>query len=356
MEKIKIGIIGVGNISDSHITAYKNDPRAELYAFCDINGARLQEMGEKHGVTRLYENLDEMLVLPELDAVSVCVWNNAHAECAIKALRAGKNVLCEKPMALNAQLAEEMEKVAAETGKVLMIGFVRRFGQDCALLKEYIDNGTFGDIYYAKVNNLRRHGNPGGWFADKSRSGGGPLIDLGVHVIDLVCYLLGADVKPVSVYGATFRKLLNRPGVKDLPPYMSKDRTDHDDCTVEDLATALIRFDNGTVLSVETAFELNVPDAESYIKLFGTKGGASITHDLTISTELGGRLANTKLCSQSNFDFQPSFCREISHFLDCVQNGTPCRNPAKDGVKLMKILDAIYASAEAGHEVEIKWN
>lgn len=355
MEKIKIGIIGVGNISNSHIAAYRDDPRCEIYAFCDISKERLEFMGKTYGVTRLYTDIDEMLALPEIDAVSVCTWNNGHAECAIKAMKAGKHVLCEKPMAYNLELAKEMERVSKETGKLLMIGFVRRFGADCELLKEYYDSGFFGDFYYSKVNILRRNGNPGGWFGNKALSGGGPLIDIGVHVIDFVSYIMGDDVQPVSVYGATFQKLLNRPGCLDKPPYVSRSYDkEHDICDVEDLAAALIRFDNGAVVSVEVSFCLNLPQDTSSIEMYGTEGGAVMNPSLKICKNVNNRMANIELCSKSNFDFSLSFHHEISHFLDCIIDGVPCRNPASAGVKLMKILGAIYESAETGHEVIIK--
>ncbi len=353
MKKLKVGIVGVGSISGAHIDGYKNDPRVELYAFCDIDEKRLAYMGKAHGIERLYTDIEEMLTLDELDAVSVCAWNNAHAECTIKAMKAGKHVLCEKPMALNAAQAEEMERVSKETGKLLMIAFVRRFGDDCTLLKEYNDNGFFGDLYYIKVRNLRRNGNPGGWFSDINRSGGGPLIDLGVHIIDLMCYVMGDEVKPISVFGATFNKLLNRPDVIDMPPYMSQSAKPDDVCTVEDMATALIRFSNGAVMSVEVAFCLNLPQDESGIAMYGSKAGASFTPKLVLSTNTGNRMSNIELCANSRFNDVAAFRAEISHFVDCIIDDKTCKSPAKDGVKLMKILDAVYESANTGHEVAI---
>ena len=138
-KKLKIGIIGTGSISESHIHAYRKNPNVEVYAFCDIREDRLKEMGEKYGVTRLYTDKDVMLrELPELDAVSVCTWNSQHAPCTIAALKAGKHVLCEKPMATSAAEAEEMKKAAEESGKLLMVGFVRRFGNDCAIVKDLL--------------------------------------------------------------------------------------------------------------------------------------------------------------------------------------------------------------------------
>ena len=212
-QKLKVGIIGTGSISAMHIEGYLKNPNVELYAFCDINEAQLKKMAAKYGITRTYTDCNEMLKLKELDAVSVCTWNSAHAPCTIAALNAGKHVLCEKPMATSAAEAREMLEAAKRNHKLLMIGFVRRYGNDCRIVKDFIDKDFIGDIYYAKATYLRRNGNPGGWFGDKSRSAGGPLIDLGVHVIDLTRYLMG-NPKPVSIYGVTYQKLFNRPHIK----------------------------------------------------------------------------------------------------------------------------------------------
>lgn len=353
MNKIKIGIIGVGNISGEHIQAYLNNPNVELYAFCDINEAQLKKRAEEFGVTRTFTDKADMLALPEIDAVSVCTWNSAHAECAIAALEAGKHVLCEKPMSVSAADAIRMKEAADKNGKLLMIGFVRRFGNDCAILQDFIDSGDFGELYYAKATYLRRNGNPGGWFGDKSRSGGGPLIDLGVHVIDLVRYLMG-NPKPVSVYGMTAQKLFDRRNLKDKKAYQSISASDNDICDVEDMATAMIRFDNGAVLSVETAFSLNLKKDVGNIELFGTKAGASLSPSLEIYTETNGYLSNLTLEKESALSFDGLFQNEIDHFVDCVVSGTPCKAPAEDGIALMQILDAIYESAKTGHEVILK--
>ncbi len=353
MNKIKIGVIGTGSISNEHIGAYLKNPNVELYAFCDINEKQLHMMGEKYGVTRLFTDKDEMLKLPEIDAVSVCTWNSQHAPCTIAALNAGKHVLCEKPMALNAREAEEMKAAAEKNGKLLMIGFVRRYGNDCKILQDFISHDYMGDLYYAKATYLRRDGNPGGWFGDKSRSGGGPLIDLGVHVIDLVRYLSG-NPKPVSVYGATFQKLFDRKGSIGQTKYLSASATENDVCDVEDLATAMIRFDNGEVLSVEAAFSLNIKKNTGTIELFGTKAGAKLDPELEIYTDLNHYQADVQLVAPTALSFDGLFANEINHYVDCIMNGTPCKSPAEDGIEMMKILDAVYESARTGHEVILK--
>ena len=353
-KKIKVAIVGTGNISESHIHGYLNNPNVELYAFCDIRKERLEEMGKKYGVTRLYTDEAEMLkALPEIDAVSVCTWNSAHAPCTIAALRAGKHVLCEKPMATNAAEAREMLRAAKENGKLLMIGFVRRFGNDCKIIKDFVDNGFFGDIYYTKATYIRRNGSPGGWFGNKEFSAGGPLIDLGVHITDLTRYIMG-DPKPISVYGATFYKLGDRRELKDKKGYVaSSSRGDKDVFNVEDLATALIRYDNGAVVSIEASFSLNTKKDEGKIEFFGTKAGAKLDPELELYTDINGYMTNVDLCMPTALSFNGLFENEINHYVDCIINNTECLAPAEDGVTLMEILDAIYESARTGHEVII---
>lgn len=352
MEKIKVGIIGAGSISNEHIQGYLSDPRAELYALCDINEERLREMGKKYGVTRLFTDKADLLALPEIDAVSVCTWNSQHAPCSIAALEAGKNVLCEKPMAMNADEARRMKEAAQKSGKLLMIGFVRRFGNDCRILQDFINAGSFGDIYYAKASYLRRKGSPGGWFGDQSRSGGGPLIDLGVHVIDLARYLMG-NPKPVSVFGVVSHQLGDRSGVKDQVEYRASSATDQDVFDVEDFAAAMIRFDNGAVLSVETSYSLNIGKNEGKIELFGTKAGAKIDPEVQIFNETNGYMTDLKLAMPSGLSMEGLFKQETAHFLSCVQEGAPCKAPAEDGIELMRILDAVYESGRTGHEVAL---
>lgn len=353
MKKLKVAVIGVGNISYWHITSYLNNPDVEIVAFCDINPETLRRRGEEFGVTALFESYDEMLQkVPEIDLVSVCTWNNAHAAAAIAALNAGKHVLCEKPMAMNAVQAEEMRRAAEQNGKLLQVGFVRRFGQDAAVILDFAEGGNLGEVYFARASYVRRNGNPGGWFGNKALSGGGPLIDLGVHVIDLVRYLMG-NPKPVSVYGTTFRKLGNRKNIRTPRAYSATVTSNGDVCDVEDLAAALIRFDNGAVLDVQAGFSLNLGKDETNIELFGTKGGVKLDPEFRLYTEMNDYLADVSLAASTGFDFERAFQSEIDSFVGAAQGKHPLRASADDGVELMKILDAVYRSAETGHEVLI---
>lgn len=350
MKKLNVGVIGVGSISNEHIQAYLKNENVNLIAFCDTNEDQLKKMGEQYGVKNLYSNKEELLKNPEIDAVSICTWNAAHAECTIAALNAGKHVLCEKPMATNKEDAEKMLQASIDNDRLLMIGFVRRFGNDTKILQDFIKSEFFGEMYFAKAQYLRRHGNPGGWFGDKSRSGGGPLIDLGVHVIDMVHYLFGQP-KVTSVYGATFRKLDSRKDLKDDTDYSSVSKSDKDIFDVEDLATAMIRFDNGAVLSIDASFNLNLKDDVGKIELFGTKGGACIDPEIELFTDMNGYLTDVNFKRETSLDMNGLFQNEINHFVDVLLNQTTCLAPAEDGLEIMKILDAIYESARTGHEV-----
>ena len=350
MAKIKIAMIGAGNIAQTHLDSYMKNPDAEVYAVCDINPVRLQETGDKYHIERRYTDVDTMLAeLPELDATDVCVWNVNHASCTIKALNAGLHVLCEKPMAYNAEEAVAMKEAADKNGKLLMIGFVMRYSDEARIAKDFIDKGYLGDIYYAKAHYIRRHGSPGGWFANKALSGGGPVIDLGVHVIDFTRYLMG-NPKPVSVYAATFEKLGKKDNLKTGPCCVPKDAKPEDPCTVEDFASAMIRYDNGAVTHLETSYSLN---AEPVInrQLFGTKAGMDLSNGVKLYGECNDFMADIDIKTDNYKDSCPLFDAEINHFVDCVANGTACRSTAEDGITIMRILDAIYLSAKIGHEV-----
>lgn len=349
---LKVGIIGNGGIANAHMDGYKAlGDEVELVACCDINFPKAQAYAEKYGIPNCYDNCYDMFKNHQLDVVSVCTWNNAHAECSIAALNAGCNVLCEKPMAMNTEEALKMKEAAEKNGKLLMIGFVRRQGNDAAAAIDYIKKGFVGDIYYAKASYLRRCGFPGGWFGNKELSGGGPLIDLGVHVIDLSRYIMGCP-KPVTVFGATFNKIGARNHIKGTE-WQSETVVEEPVFTVEDLATAMIRFDNGAVLQVEASFNLNTKHGCGDIIFFGDKAGLNLS-PFELYTEVNNELADIIPHGCNDFDFERDFKREVKNFIDSVNGKAKCLATADDGVELMRILDAIYLSAETGKSVDIE--
>lgn len=353
MAKTRVGIIGTGGISHCHMSGYLAQPDlVEVVAACDINEPKLKAYGEKYNIPHLYTDYNEMLEKEQLDAVSVTTWNAVHCAATCAALNAGCNVICEKPMAMNTEEALQMEEAAKRSGKVLQIGFVRRYGTDCEAAQDFINSGEAGDIYFANVSYLRRNGCPGGWFGDKRYSGGGPLIDLGVHVMDLARYLAGRP-KPIAAYGCTFSNI-NESGVEGVKAW-TIDTTGDFVRNVEDFATAFIRFDNGFVLHVAASFNLNIEHDCGDVEIFGTKAGIKLGYPSRYFRVDGtnGEINDEKYSKASGFG--DIFQYEIAHFIDCVRNGTECRAPAADGVALMRMIDAIYESARTGKEAVIKY-
>lgn len=352
MGSLKIGIIGAGSIAESHLQAYEANADAQLCAVADLNEARAQAAKSKYGMAKAYADYRELLADPDVDAVSICTWNNMHAEMSIAALRAGKHVLVEKPLSRTVEEAERIRDAVRETGKILQVGFVRRYDENAQLMRHFIEQGELGEIYYAKASCLRRLGNPGGWFADVNRSGGGPLIDLGVHVIDLCWYMMGRP-KPVAVSGNTYGKLGNRAHVQHLSFYKAADY-DASVNTVEDLANALIRFENGASLMVDVSFTLHAKQDELSVKLYGDKGGAELEPSLALISEKHDTILNMfPQTDHPSFHFNSAFRREVAHFIDCCKTGATPISPVEDGLAVMKMLRGVYESAEKGQEIRL---
>ncbi len=347
---IQVGVIGTGSISEFHLHAYSKNPEVELAAVCDLNEDRARAAAAKFGAGTVYSDYRELLADPSIEAVSICTWNNTHAEISIAALQAGKHVLVEKPLCRTVEEALRMQDAVRSSGKQLQVGFVRRYESKAALVRQFAEQGEFGDIYYAKASTLRRLGNPGGWFADIERSGGGPLIDIGVHVIDLCWFLMGRP-KPVSVSGNTYRQLGNRSNVQHLSFYKAADYQ-ADLNTVEDLANALIRFENGASLAVDASFTLHAREDKTSIALYGSRGGLELEPELVMVTEKFDTILNVYPQTDSkSFDFGGAFQSEIDHFVQCVRTGQEPLSPVEDGVAIMRILNGIYESARTGREV-----
>ncbi|HEX7063692.1 MAG TPA: Gfo/Idh/MocA family oxidoreductase [Bacillales bacterium] len=350
MGKLKVGVIGAGSISDMHLQSYGKNQKAEVYAVCDLNEERAKEKAQKYGAAKVYADYQELLQDKEVEAVSICTWNNSHAEIAIDALNAGKHVLVEKPLSTSVEKAEKLEEAVRASGKQLQVGFVRRYDPNVKMIKQMIEAGELGEIYYAKASYLRRLGNPGGWFADKERSGGGPLIDIGVHVIDICWYLMGSP-KVTSISGNTYTRLGNRSNVKNLSTYKSADY-DPDKNDVEDMANAMIRFENGASLLVDVSFSLHAKKDETAVKIYGEKGGAEIEPELLVITEKFDTVLNsTPQVDNLSFDFVKGFQNEIDHFVSCCAGEAETLSPVQDGVEMMKILCGVYESSEKGSEI-----
>lgn len=348
--KIGIGVIGVGSISEFHLKPYANHPDVNIVGICDLNEERAQTVAKQYEGATAYTHYRDLLADPAIDAVSICTWNNSHAEISIAALQAGKHVLVEKPLCRTVEEALQVQAAVEATGKILQVGFVRRYDSNAQMLNQFSEQGDFGNIYYAKASYIRRLGNPGGWFSDIERSGGGPLIDIGVHAIDLCWYLMGRP-EPLSVSGNTYYELGNRANVEHLSRYQAADydATKND---VEDMANAMIRFKNGASLIVDVSFSLHAKQNEGMIKLYGSKGGFEVDPAIHITTEKYNTVLNIQpQTDHTDFQFEQAFDNEIRHFIDCIQTDKQPLSPVADGVQMMRMLTAIYESAKLGKEV-----
>ena len=203
---------------------------------------------------RVYTDLNNLLNDRDIDAVSVCTGNSTHESIVIACAEAGKNILCEKPMAMNVEQAQNMYNAVKRSGVIFMMGFVNRYRQESILIREFTESGNFGNIYHARCGWVRRRGTPKGWFTDVTKSGGGAVIDIGVHVIDLTWYFMGKP-KPVAVSGVVHRGIGNY-RTKCVQNWVATEQNDSP-MTTEDAATALIRFENGASLSVDVSWAIN---------------------------------------------------------------------------------------------------
>ena len=344
-KQIRAAVIGLGWPGKEHLKGYKACADVEVAAVCDWDAALLGTVAAEFGVTRTYTDYKEMLAKERLDAVSVCVPNYEHAELAIDGVKAGANVLCEKPPAMTVAEARAMAAAAQKAKRVLMYALVMRFFPETRFIKDMVTAGELGDIYLAKAGYTRRRGIPlgkDGWFVDKARAGGGAMIDIGVHALDCVWYLMGTPA-PVSVTGSAYRKFGHT-----VPAGTKYD--------VDDAALALITFANGATLYLEASWAWNLPGGATKM-LAGTKGGAQLD-PLKVYTEKNGVVVDTALGDASipaGYGGAPAnpFVAEVQHFVDVIRGRTQLLATPEQGVQLMQMLTGVYQSSESGREVRL---
>lgn len=344
---LRVGLIGAGGIAQAaHIPNYlKCGDKVEIVAVSDVVEATAKNCAEKFSIPHVFSRYEDMLHHVELDAVSVCTPNKFHAAATIAALNAGCHVLCEKPPAMTAEEAEEMAETAKKTGKILTYGFHFRHAPEVEALKRFVDGGELGHIYAARVHAVRRRGIPGwGVFTNKKLQGGGPLIDIGVHMLDTALYLMGYP-EPETVFGVTYQTLGKRKGVGLMGDW------DWENFSVEDMARGMIRFKNGASIVLETAFAANVEKNEVMnVSLMGDEGGADV-FPLKIYQEKHDTLIDITpvyLTKKGHHEL------EIERFVDCCLTGQAPLSTAEQGVILQQIINAFYESAESGEAVKLK--
>ena len=336
-DKINVGVIGAGFIGKSHLGAYKNTPEAELIAVADVDKGRANAAAEEFGVKNVFTDYEEMLKMPELEAVSVCLPNAFHAPASIAALEAGKHVLCEKPLTIDVASAEKMLEASQKSGKRLAMSLNFRHGGNAQMLKKVADAGELGKVYYGKGAMLRNNSIPRGWFHRKEFAGGGPLLDLASHILDVTWWIMGKP-KPVAAFGSTYAEF----GPRGLGMGTWGVGYEEGPFDVEDLALGLIRFEDGQTLFVEVSWALNIkPITYSYV--CGTEGGASLYPEFEVFKTDG-----TPIKMEPIPDQDPKV-----RFVQDLLAGKPAVGPVEDGVVIMKMLEGIYRSAEAKQEVKI---
>jgi len=350
-EPIGIGIIGAGQVATArHLPAFEklqDEGKVRLVAVSDVGEEKLRLASEKFGIPYAYADYRDMLARDDVDAVSVCTPNFQHKQPVLDAFAAGKHVLCEKPLALNAAEGAEMVAAGQAASRQLQVGYNLRFGPGAAAVRRFIEDGKLGEIYYARAQALRRRGIPShGHFTDKSKQGGGPLIDIGAHVLDLSLWLMDFP-NPVSVSGQTQAKFGHREGVIGL-----RGQWDPKRFTVEDFGIGFVRFENGATLTLESSFAANIAQDQFQTTLMGAEGGAFVDMAQDANTRLFREECGTLT------DTTPVFLpqvhtheAEIRAFVQALIDDTPVLVPGEQALVVTRLLDALYLSAETGREV-----
>ncbi|WP_310831971.1 Gfo/Idh/MocA family protein [Paenibacillus pedocola] len=351
-DKLKYALIGAGgNAEKKHIHGYLALEDVEVVAVCDIDAGKATRMAEKYNVPGVYSDYKEMFLKERPDIVSIVTPNYLHAEITEFALAHGAHVHCEKPLSISSEEASRIIAARDRSGKQVMIGLNNRFLNEAVFLKKWIDDGNLGNIYNAKAGWIRRSGIPGRgtWFTDKDRSGGGVMIDLGAHYLDLALYFMGLP-KVSYVAGSIHQNFVhttarNRNGYKGIEGGLFN---------VEDAATGYLGLVNGASLSFDFSWASNIEEDRFYVELMGSKGGASLVNG---QLKLFGESSDICLDITPKLKLNPTLQlkNEFRHFVDSIRHGgSTLIAPAEDGLYFAEIVDAFYQSAAAGAPVILK--
>ncbi len=345
MSKLRAAVIGLG-MGKGHIQGYQSHPDTEVVAIADLDEARLAKCAEDYKIPKTYTDPAKMFAAESIDVVSIATPNKFHKPLTIQALEAGCHVLCEKPMAMNAVEAQEMLAVAKRVGKRVMINFSFRFNDMSWALKKHVDAGVLGDVYYARTQWLRRRGMPGfgGWFGTKALAGGGPLIDLGVHRLDLALWMMGYPT-PVWVMAGAYDHIAKAAAAKEGKSF-----------DVEDLASGMIQFSNGATLHLTASWAGNTEkNEEMETRLFGTKAGL-VQRNVGEGYEFEGLIFQEINGTQVDMKIHRPVADATSamvHFCNAIINNTPHTATGEEGLTIMKLLDALYESAEKRTPIKV---
>ncbi len=351
MSKLKVGIIGIGGIAKTHVPGWLASPHVELVAASDIMEEPLKKFGEQHGIKKLYTKAEELIADKDIDIIDICTPSSYHAPLSIAALEAGKHVICEKPLAPSPAEITKMIAARDKSKKLLMTAQHFRFQGSTRAMKNEIESGALGNIYHARTWMLRRCLVPNGkGFIMKKNSGGGPCIDIGVHILDLTLWFMG-NPKPVSVTGVAGARLAKQPGAFTKWGYS----TILPEFDVEDYAVAFVRFDNGATLNLEVSWMLHhdTDGEDMQMWLYGDKGGSHWPKcEFYESKNETKQLINRSLRLTQNTGMEPH-AQECLEFAQAIVDGAPSPVPAEQSFQVQSILDGIYRSTIEGKEIRL---
>ncbi len=333
MEKSKIGVIGLGGVAQLvHLPNLAKLPNAELTAVSEINKSRLQMIADKFNVKERYSNYLEMLGKSDIEAVIVSTPTSTHKEIAIECLNAGKDILIEKPLARSYQEAKQIVDAAKKYKKKLMVGMNLRYRPDTMLLRSFINSNEIGEPFYIKGGWIRKQSSNEKWFTKKEESGGGVIIDLGIHILDLALWLLGyPEISSVSTQNFF-----------------------HNTKSVEDTSISCVKCKNSAVINMEISWSLPVEKDYFFLDVFGTKGSFS-SNPFRLYKKVENDYINLTPTQSDNPSvlFKKSYLNELKSFVGAIKGLNPVFSPGEQAMQRMKIIEAMYESAEKKHEIKL---
>src|SRR5574338_97624 len=333
MDKVKLGVIGLGGVAQLvHLPNVVKIPGADLTAVADINKNRLSTIADKFNVKQRFTNYKDLLDKSDVDAVIIATPTSTHTEIAIDCLNAGKDVLVEKPLARTYLEAKKIVEFAKKNKRKLMVGMNLRYRPDTMLLRSFINSNEIGDPFYIKCGWIRKQSSSEKWFTKKEQSGGGVIIDLGIHILDLALWLLEYP-EISSVTSQSFH---------------------HYTKSVEDTSIACVKCKNSAVINLEVSWSLPVEKDHFFLDVYGTKGSFSI-NPLRLYKKVENDYINltpTQVDSPTVL-FKKSYLNELKSFIGAINGLNPIFSPGEEAVQRMKIIEAIYESAEKKQEIKI---
>jgi predicted dehydrogenase len=350
MSTVKVGIIGAGAIARNHARGVSGHPQAEVLAIADTSAERAETVAREFDIPRRYASAARLIRDGDLDAVTVAVPNKYHSAYAVSALESGKHVCIDKPFTMNAAEAEAVIAASKKARKVFMLGMNWRFRKEAQTIRQLVKRGELGDVYHAKAYIRRRTGIPkfGTWFSRKALSGGGALLDIGVHMLDVCLYMMD-NFQPVAVSGATYAKF--------GPRGLGEGSWGHSDpgkfvFNVDDFGTALIKMKNGATVALDASWVLHQAQAtRGDVELFGTEGGASMLPPKLY--RFGKKKGEYEVVEPQGVKIPYPHGDRFHNWIDAILGQDEAAVKPSQALAVQRILDAIYESSKSGKEVRL---